>query len=148
MGKFPQPHFVALHSTPGQIKTFFPLVFRPHAVLPEKIGDKISSRITDDWNVKLLHQLNHIFPKPFFIGRYVPWLIDSCVNRPSQMFNKGAVHPFVNFSDFKIFVHNHFCFLRHSTFLPYIILKNWELFYQHFPVSNNSQTLPILSFQI
>ena len=104
--KLIESKLVCLDDTPGQLRSGRTLSFWPDTILPAESGYKISTRITDNRNLKLFYQLQSILPEALLIRKGTAFLINALINRTSEMFYKGTINPFVCFSGEEIFVHD------------------------------------------
>ena len=103
-GKLIDAHQVGFGAAPSKLQPPGTLCHRPYAVLPVKIGHKVSARIPHNGHTDLANQIQHILAEPFLIRRGMSRLVNTAVNSPSQMFQKRAVNPLVHPADLKILV--------------------------------------------
>ena len=110
--EFVEADFVGFRGEPGQIQLLGPLRHRTDAVLPVEAGHKVAAGIADNGNAQFAHQVNYILAETIGVGSGMTGLINTAINRPSQMFNKGTVDPGIHLTNHIVPIHNQGCLLH------------------------------------
>jgi hypothetical protein len=108
LDKFVGSELVGLQSHPGQVLADRALFRRPYPVFPIITGNKITTGVTDDGNVKFPDQAEYVFAESPFIGFRVSWLVNAAVDRPAKMLDKRPVDSLVYLAGRKFPVNGHF----------------------------------------
>ena len=92
-------NLVGFNGSPGKLCPAGTQLLGADAVLPAVSGDKISPGIPYNGNSQLADQIQDIPAKAHLVSRRMPGLIDSSVDCPSKMLQKGAENPRIHLGD-------------------------------------------------
>ena len=122
LGEFVQADLVGFRGHPGQVQPLRALVPRAYGILPVEAGNKVPAGIPVYRNSQLPHLLDHVPAESVFIRRGMAGLVDSPVDCPAKMLNKGSVNPRIDPPDGKILIQDHGCFF-HGLLPPLLVIS-------------------------
>ena len=91
---------------PGKVEASGALIDRPDPIFPVVAGNEVAARIADDRDPEIANETQDILPKSEFVRRWVAWLINSAIDRASEVFEECPKQPIIDVADAKILVEN------------------------------------------
>src|SRR5690606_31653981 len=86
---------IAVGRVPGEGEARRTLFARSGAVFPSVGRNEIAAGIADIGNLEIAHELGDVPPHAVLVGGRMVRLVDAGIDRPSQMFEEGAVEPVI-----------------------------------------------------
>ena len=106
-GEFVEAYLVGLGREPREVQSFRALFNRADAVFPAEPRDEVSARIPHQGHAQLPYGLHDVGAETQFVGQRMARFIDTAINRPSQVLDKGAEQPSVDPGNLIIPVQNY-----------------------------------------